>query len=170
MATHASDHCYPSNIRCRWGKRHTMVMKFLGGVVLVVNGILVLFLPYKFYVAGVFFPARTLMAVKLLIQHQWTDYGVLDAEEAKEKKTPSPLLTIWLCSLVYLMLPYCWKLILIKLTQKRFRHQSPHLFWCRWWWSNAQEQGWTPKRIERCQKVRQFNVNDRCSQSHLDLQ
>jgi hypothetical protein len=53
----------PSANPCRWtpmcwmgGKQLTMVMMFVGGggVVLVLDGILVLFLPYKTYGAGVF--------------------------------------------------------------------------------------------------------------------
>ena len=43
-----------------------MVMMFVGGVVLVVDGILILFILYKSYKVGVFVPAKTLRAVKLL--------------------------------------------------------------------------------------------------------
>jgi hypothetical protein len=43
-----------------------MVMMFVGGVVLLFGGLLVLFLPEEIYGAGVFVPARTLIVVKLL--------------------------------------------------------------------------------------------------------
>jgi hypothetical protein len=42
-----------------------MVMMFVEGVVLVLDGIFVLFLPYKSYGVGVFIPTRTLIALKL---------------------------------------------------------------------------------------------------------
>ena len=59
MAIHAGDWGNPSKICHRSGKRYTIVTMFVGGVVSVVNGILVLFLPYKTYGAGVFVPAQT---------------------------------------------------------------------------------------------------------------
>jgi hypothetical protein len=65
MAIHASDSGYPFNICLRRDKRHTIVMKFGRGVVLVVNRILLIFLPYKSYRMGVFAPAQNLIAVKL---------------------------------------------------------------------------------------------------------
>jgi hypothetical protein len=40
----ASDRVYPKIPRRRGGKRHTMLMMFVGGVVLVIDGIPVLFL------------------------------------------------------------------------------------------------------------------------------
>jgi hypothetical protein len=43
-----------------------MVMMFVGGIVSVLDGIPVLFLPYKTYGAGVFVSAQTLIMVKLL--------------------------------------------------------------------------------------------------------
>jgi hypothetical protein len=43
----------------RWCKQHTMVMKFVGGGVSVINGILVVFLPYKSYRVGVFVAPQT---------------------------------------------------------------------------------------------------------------
>ncbi len=43
-----------------------MVMMFVGGVVSVLDGISVLFLPYKTYGAGVFVSAQTPIVVKLL--------------------------------------------------------------------------------------------------------
>ncbi len=43
-----------------------MVMMFVGGVMLMFDGFLVLFIPYDIYGAGVFVPARTLIGVKLL--------------------------------------------------------------------------------------------------------
>jgi len=46
-----------------------MVMMFVGGVVLLFDGLLVLFLPKEIFGAGVFVPTRTLIAVKLLISH-----------------------------------------------------------------------------------------------------
>ena len=42
-----------------------MVMMFVGGVVFMFDGFLILFLPYNIYWAGVFVPARTLIGVKL---------------------------------------------------------------------------------------------------------
>jgi hypothetical protein len=54
MAAHASDRGYPSNIPCRRGKQHTMVKKFVGGVVTDVKRILVVFLPHISYGMGVF--------------------------------------------------------------------------------------------------------------------
>jgi hypothetical protein len=54
MAAHPSDCGFPSNIRRRMSKWHTMVMKFVGGVVSVVDRILMLFLSYISYGAGVF--------------------------------------------------------------------------------------------------------------------
>jgi hypothetical protein len=43
-----------------------MVIMFVGGVVLMLDGFLVLFLPYEIYGAGVFVPARILIGVKPL--------------------------------------------------------------------------------------------------------
>jgi hypothetical protein len=54
MATHASDWGCPLNIRLRGANSSPQVMMFVGGVVLVINGILEVFLPYKSYGAGVF--------------------------------------------------------------------------------------------------------------------
>jgi hypothetical protein len=54
MATHASDWGYPLNIRLGGANSPPQVMMFVGGVVLAVNGILEVFLPYKSYGAGVF--------------------------------------------------------------------------------------------------------------------
>ena len=45
MAAHASDWSNSLNQRRRGGKWNTMVMMFLGGVVLMLGGIFVLFLP-----------------------------------------------------------------------------------------------------------------------------
>jgi hypothetical protein len=39
MATHASNWGNLSNVRCRKGKQYTMVMMFVGGVVLVLEQI-----------------------------------------------------------------------------------------------------------------------------------
>ena len=54
MAAHASDWGDPSNYCHRGGKRVTMVMMFAGGVVLMFNRFLVLFLLYNIYEAGAF--------------------------------------------------------------------------------------------------------------------
>jgi len=54
MAAHASDLGDSLNQCRRGGKRLTMVMMFVGGVVSVLDGIPVLFLPYKTYRVGVF--------------------------------------------------------------------------------------------------------------------
>jgi hypothetical protein len=54
MAAHALDWGDSSNQRRRGGKQLTMVMIFVGGVVSVLDGIPVLFLPYKTYGAGFF--------------------------------------------------------------------------------------------------------------------
>jgi len=54
MADHASDWGDSLNRRCRGGKRVTMVMMFVVGVVLMFDGFLVLFLLYNIYGAGVF--------------------------------------------------------------------------------------------------------------------
>jgi hypothetical protein len=46
MAAHASDWADLMNKRCRGGKQNTMaMMMFMGGVVLMLDGIPVLFLP-----------------------------------------------------------------------------------------------------------------------------
>ncbi len=45
-----------------------MVMMYVGGVVSAVDRILVLFLPYKSYIVGFFFPAQILIGVKLFIK------------------------------------------------------------------------------------------------------
>jgi len=66
MAAHASDKGDSLNRRLRGGKWNTMVMMFVGGVVLMLDGFLVLFLPYEIYGAGVFVPARILIGVKML--------------------------------------------------------------------------------------------------------
>ena len=70
MAIHASDWDDSLNQRGRGGKWNTMVMMFVGGgVVLIVDGIPVLFfLHSEIYGAGVFVPAQIimLMGVKLL--------------------------------------------------------------------------------------------------------
>ena len=65
MAAQASDWGDSLNRRRRGGKQKTMVMMFVGGVVLMFDGFLILFLPYDIYWAGVFVPARTLIGVKL---------------------------------------------------------------------------------------------------------
>ncbi len=54
MAAHALDWGDSLNQCRRGGKRLTMVMMFVGGVVLVLDGIPILFLTYKTYGAGVF--------------------------------------------------------------------------------------------------------------------
>ena len=54
MAAHALDWGNSLNQCRRGGKRLTMVMMFVGGVVLVLDGIPILFLTYKTYGAGVF--------------------------------------------------------------------------------------------------------------------
>ena len=43
-----------------------MVMMFVGGVLELFDGLLVLFLPLEIYGAGVFVPARTLIGINLL--------------------------------------------------------------------------------------------------------
>ena len=65
MAAQASDWGDSLNRRRRGGKQKTMVMMFVGGVVLMLDGFLILFLPYDIYWAGVFVPAQTLIGVKL---------------------------------------------------------------------------------------------------------
>jgi hypothetical protein len=54
MAAHASDWGNSLNQCRRGGKRVTMVMMFVGGVVLMFGGFLVLFLLYNIYGARVF--------------------------------------------------------------------------------------------------------------------
>jgi hypothetical protein len=54
MASHASDWGDLLNQRLWGGKQNTMLMMFVGGVVLMFGGFLVLFLPYEIYGAGVF--------------------------------------------------------------------------------------------------------------------
>ncbi len=54
MAAHASDWGNTLNPRCRRGKRLTMVVMFVGFLVLGDNPNIILFLPYKTYGAGVF--------------------------------------------------------------------------------------------------------------------
>jgi hypothetical protein len=54
IAAQASKRGDPSNLHRRRSKWHTMVMMFGGGVVSVVNGILILFLPWRTYGVGVF--------------------------------------------------------------------------------------------------------------------
>ncbi len=54
MAAYALDWGDSLNQCRRGGKRLTMVMMFVGGVVLVLDGIPILFLMYKTYGAGVF--------------------------------------------------------------------------------------------------------------------
>jgi len=44
MAAHASDWGNSLNLCCRGGKRNTMVMMFVGGVVLLFDGLILLFL------------------------------------------------------------------------------------------------------------------------------
>jgi hypothetical protein len=58
---HASDWGDSLNRRRRGGEWNTIVMMFVGGVVLMFDGFLELFLPLNIYGAGVFFPARTLI-------------------------------------------------------------------------------------------------------------
>ena len=59
MAAHVLDWGNSLNQRHRGGKRNTMVMIFVGGVVLMLDRILVQFLLKKSYGAVVFVPART---------------------------------------------------------------------------------------------------------------
>jgi hypothetical protein len=66
MAAHVSDWGDSLNRRHRGGKQVTMVMMFVGGVVLMFDGFLVVFLLYNIYRAGFFVPAQTLIGVKLL--------------------------------------------------------------------------------------------------------
>jgi hypothetical protein len=54
MAAHASDWGNSLNRRHRGGKWNTMVMMFVGGVVLLFDGISVLFIQWEIYVARVF--------------------------------------------------------------------------------------------------------------------
>jgi hypothetical protein len=54
MAAHASAWSNSLNRRRRGGKRNTMVMMFVGGIVLMFEGFFVLFLPFIIYGAGVF--------------------------------------------------------------------------------------------------------------------
>jgi hypothetical protein len=55
MAAHASDWGDSLIQRCRGeGKQNTMVMMFVGGVVLLFDGISILFLQWEIYDAGVF--------------------------------------------------------------------------------------------------------------------
>jgi hypothetical protein len=54
MATHVSDWGNLLNPRCRGGKRLTMVVMFVGCLVLGDDPNIILFLPYKTYGAGVF--------------------------------------------------------------------------------------------------------------------
>jgi hypothetical protein len=65
MADHASDWGDSLNRRHRGGKRVTMVMMFVGGGVLLFDGVLVLFLLYDIYGAGVFLFPPKLLGVKL---------------------------------------------------------------------------------------------------------
>jgi hypothetical protein len=67
MADHTSDWGDSLNRRRRGGKWNTMVMMFVGGVVLMFEGFFVLFLQYIIYGAGVFVPAR-LIAKSLLME------------------------------------------------------------------------------------------------------
>jgi hypothetical protein len=67
MAAHASGYGYPSNIRRRRGKRHIFVMMIVGGFLLVIGRILVVFLPYKSYGVGGFVHSQTLIGVQLLM-------------------------------------------------------------------------------------------------------
>jgi hypothetical protein len=66
MAAHILDWGNSLNQCCRRGKRLTMVMMFVGEVVLVLDGILVLFLPYTTYWVGVFRSHLTLIGFILL--------------------------------------------------------------------------------------------------------
>ena len=56
MADHVSDWDDSWNQRSTGGKQNTIVMMIVGGVVLMFEGFLVLFLPYIIYGAGVFRP------------------------------------------------------------------------------------------------------------------
>jgi hypothetical protein len=49
-----------------WGQTGHHGDEFVGGVVLMINGIIVLFLSYETYGVGVFVPSQTLIGVKLL--------------------------------------------------------------------------------------------------------
>jgi hypothetical protein len=66
MAAHALDWGDSLNQHCRGGKQLTMMMMFVWGVVSVLDGIPVLFLPYKTYGAGVFCFCPNQIVVKLL--------------------------------------------------------------------------------------------------------
>jgi hypothetical protein len=65
MAAHASDWGDSFNRRRMGGKQVTMVMMFVGRVVLMFDEFLVLFLLFDIYGREFFIPARTLLGVKL---------------------------------------------------------------------------------------------------------
>ena len=69
MATHVSDWGDLLNQCQRGGKRNTMVMMFVGGVVLMLDRIPVLFYYRKATGREFFVPAQTLIVVKLLKGH-----------------------------------------------------------------------------------------------------
>jgi hypothetical protein len=68
MAAHALDWGISLNPCRRGGKRLTMVVMFVGCLVLGDDPNIILFLPYKAYGAGVFVSAQTKIVVKLLKQ------------------------------------------------------------------------------------------------------
>jgi hypothetical protein len=85
MAAHASDWGDSLNRRCRGGKRNTMVMMFVGGVVLMLDRFFVLF-SYRRKSTGqeFFVPARTLMG--LSCQFNSTATRVIDESLACPRK------------------------------------------------------------------------------------
>jgi hypothetical protein len=70
MAAHALDWGNSLNPCRRRGKQLTMVVMFVGCLVLGDDPNIMLFLWYKTYGAGVFVSARTKIVVKLLIVHK----------------------------------------------------------------------------------------------------
>jgi hypothetical protein len=68
MAAHALDWGDSLNPRCRGGKWLTLVVMFVGCLVLGDNPNIILFLPYKTNRAGVFVSARTKIVIKLFLR------------------------------------------------------------------------------------------------------
>jgi hypothetical protein len=74
MAAHALDWGNSLNPHHRGGKRLTMVVMFVGCLVLGDNPNVILFLPYKTYGAGVFVSTQTKIVVKLKKVFFWREH------------------------------------------------------------------------------------------------
>jgi hypothetical protein len=77
MAAHASDWGNSLNLRCRRGKWLSMVVMFVGCLVLGDDPNIILFLPYKTYGAGVFVFTQTKIVVKLFKKSPYCQYLIL---------------------------------------------------------------------------------------------